>query len=340
MLEDEVRTKAYRKAILQFCPKRIVLDVGCGSGILSLFAAQAGASFVIAVEGSSQAADLARTAVQRNGFEDRVVVLTGRIEDEAVAAEVDRQLQSKFPGARRPEVDIVISEWMGYMLVHEDMFPSVAFARDRWLRLGGRMIPSSCSMWAAPFSGYEFTEEVAGFWQRNPYGLDMEHMIEPAMKEFCSLPVVDSVLLESQIGAACQLWSMDCMNITPAEVRQQQLSFNFDVPKTAPLHGIAVWFKCTLAARWGFSSGPEADTTHWAQTLLFVGAGDAATCATLDGLPAEAGDTISGNLAWETRGRGMHVEVQGTIEHNERLIVTAEATRFSRSFDWTSKSDD
>jgi len=96
MLEDEVRTKTYRKAILQFCPKRIVLDVGCGSGILSLFAAQAGASFVIAVEGSRQAADLARTAVQRNGFQDRVVVVTGRIEDEAVAAEVDNPLSRYF----------------------------------------------------------------------------------------------------------------------------------------------------------------------------------------------------------------------------------------------------
>merc|ERR1719362_282004 len=154
----------------------------------------------------------------------------------------------------------------------------------------------------------------------------MEHMINPAMKEFCSEPVIDSIVLDSQIAAACQLWHMDCMEMTPEEFREQRRSFNFSAPQTAPLHGLAVWFKCTLAARWGFSCGPEADPTHWAQTLLFVGAGDEATSPTFEGLPVEAGDTISGNLAWKIRGRGILVEVQGVIEHQERVIVTAEDT--------------
>merc|ERR1719362_1511710 len=166
----------------------------------------------------------------------------------------------------------------------------------------------------------------------------MEHMINPAMKEFCSEPVIDSIALDSQIAAACQLWHMDCMEMTPEEFREQRRSFNFSAPQTAPLHGIAVWFKCTLAARWGFSCGPEAETTHWAQALLFVGPGDGATGASVDGLPVEAGDTISGTLAWEAKGRGMHVEVQGTIEHKERMLVTAEATSFSRSFDWSAST--
>ena len=58
MLQDEVRTPKYREAIINN-PKnfngKIVMDVGCGSGILSLFAAQAGANKVYAVEASDMA---------------------------------------------------------------------------------------------------------------------------------------------------------------------------------------------------------------------------------------------------------------------------------------------
>ena len=53
MLKDDVRTGTYKKAILgnpnDFRDK-IVLDIGAGTGILSIFAAKAGAKHVYAVE--------------------------------------------------------------------------------------------------------------------------------------------------------------------------------------------------------------------------------------------------------------------------------------------------
>lgn len=52
MLKDEVRTLSYRSAIYNnkhLFKDKIVLDVGCGTGILSMFAAKAGAKHVYGV---------------------------------------------------------------------------------------------------------------------------------------------------------------------------------------------------------------------------------------------------------------------------------------------------
>lgn len=52
MLKDEVRTLTYRKAMYHnkhLFKDKVVLDVGCGTGILCMFAAKAGAKQVIGV---------------------------------------------------------------------------------------------------------------------------------------------------------------------------------------------------------------------------------------------------------------------------------------------------
>merc|ERR1712130_377798 len=56
MLKDEVRTKTYRRAVMnnkQLFRDKVVLDVGCGTGILSMFAAKSGAKKVIGIDMSN-----------------------------------------------------------------------------------------------------------------------------------------------------------------------------------------------------------------------------------------------------------------------------------------------
>lgn len=76
MLQDTVRTNAYRDAIenaASLFKNKIVMDVGAGTGILSLFCAKAGARKVYAVEASNLATVLPEVA-SKNGFSEIISV--------------------------------------------------------------------------------------------------------------------------------------------------------------------------------------------------------------------------------------------------------------------------
>lgn len=78
MIQDSARTETYKNAIISnqaVFKGKTVLDVGAGTGILSIFCAQAGASRVFAVE-ASRTADIARQLVAENHFSDVVEVCT------------------------------------------------------------------------------------------------------------------------------------------------------------------------------------------------------------------------------------------------------------------------
>ena len=108
MVLDDARTAAYARAVDTHAVRfrdAIVLDVGCGSGVLSLFAARAGARRVYCVEKAPGAAAIARAMVAANHYVDVITVLEGDIDELATDAGGGTDLI--------PLVDIIISEWMG-----------------------------------------------------------------------------------------------------------------------------------------------------------------------------------------------------------------------------------
>lgn len=121
MMQDYVRTSTYQRAILgnlSDFKDKIVLDVGAGSGILSFFAAQAGAKKVYAVEASNMAHH-AELLVAANNLSNKIKVIAGKIEE-----------------INLPEkVDCIVSEPMGYMLYNERMLESYLHSK-KWLKSG------------------------------------------------------------------------------------------------------------------------------------------------------------------------------------------------------------
>jgi len=145
MIKDSVRTNAYRDAILNnkhLFEGKVVLDVGCGTSILSMFCAKAGAKHVYAVD-FSDIVEQAKQIVALNNFADKITVVKAKIED-----------LHKLPGPF-DKVDIIVSEWMGYFLLYESMLDSVLLARDRFLKPGGLMFPDRAQMFVVAIQDHE-----------------------------------------------------------------------------------------------------------------------------------------------------------------------------------------
>jgi len=180
MLADYVRTGTYQRAMYanstDFAGK-VVLDVGTGTGILAFFALQAGAARVYAVD-ASNSVHIARKLAEANGYADRLTVINGKIEE-----------------IQLPEqVDIIISEPIGFLLVHERMLESYVVARDRFLKPDVLMMPSTGSIVLCPFTDdaiyKEQTDKIA-FWEtKDFYGVDLSAVVEQATLEYFAQPIV------------------------------------------------------------------------------------------------------------------------------------------------------
>ncbi len=79
------------------------------------------------------------------------------------------------------KVDVIISEWMGFYLLHESMLDSVLVARDKFLKEDGIMMPSHATIYASPCSLKKLRETTVDFWQ-NVFGFNMNPLAKEALK--------------------------------------------------------------------------------------------------------------------------------------------------------------
>ncbi|KAJ5083701.1 hypothetical protein N7456_013128 [Penicillium angulare] len=254
MLKDDVRTRSYRDSIYQnrhIFKDKVVLDVGCGTGILSMFAARAGAKHVIGVDMSS-IIEKAKEIVAVNGLSDKITLLQGKMEE----------VHLPFP-----KVDIIISEWMGYFLLYESMLDTVLYARDTYLSQGGLIFPDKATMYVAAIEDGEYKDDKIGFWD-NVYGFDYSPMKDIALTE----PLVDTVEMKALVTDPCPIITFDLNTVTAADLAFR-VPYNLTAKRSDFIHALIAWFDIEFSACHKpiyFSTGPHAKYTHWKQTVFYL----------------------------------------------------------------------
>ncbi|KAF1978658.1 S-adenosyl-L-methionine-dependent methyltransferase [Bimuria novae-zelandiae CBS 107.79] len=270
MLKDEVRTRSYRDAIYQnghLFKDKVVLDVGCGTAILSMFAVRAGAKHVIGVD-MSTIIEKAKEIVERNGMSDKITLLQGKMEE------------VKLPFDK---VDIIISEWMGYFLLYESMLDTVLYARDKYLVKDGLIFPDKATIFMAGIEDGEYKDEKIGFWD-NVWGFDYTPLKATAMTE----PLVDTVDLKAVVTDPAPVITLDLYKCTVADL-SFCLPYTLKARRPDFIHAIIAWFDIEFSACHKpikFSTGPHTKYTHWKQTVFYL----------QDVLTVEEGEEIVGEL--------------------------------------------
>lgn len=236
-----------------------------------MFCAKAGAAKVIAVD-KSDIIDKARENIFNNKLSDTITCIRGAIED--VSLPVDK-------------VDIIVSEWMGYCLLYEAMLPSVLFARDRYLKPDGLLVPSSATLWIAPVEDQGYSSDHISFW-RDVYGFDMKAMQEgiydevriEAMPPSClcgeayPFKVLDLYSIKTDDLVFSAKWETNIKSSAQsldgflmwfdnffAPSRDQHVPEAFTTPKD---------FKSQSRGNVAFTTGPHGLETHWKQGLLLA----------------------------------------------------------------------
>ena len=232
MIKDRPRTEAYKDFLeknAHLVKGKVVLDVGAGTGILSLFAARSGAKKVYAVE-ASEVANLCKEIVKVNKYDHVVTVFNNLVEN-----------------VELPEkVDIIISEWMGFYLLHESMLESVLYARDKWLKDNGILLPSHATIYTCPVNMSGFCKDNFEFWE-DVYGLDFSPFQERTIASHLNQPTV-IVLKEEQLLSDKQVltkFDLKTMKISDAQEIEEKLSFK--VFRDSILHGFAAWFDVSFS---------------------------------------------------------------------------------------------
>ena len=250
MICDRVRTEGFRRAIDAVVrPGDIVLDIGAGSGILSMFAARAGAAHVYAVERTTVAV-LAQELAVANGFAGIIEVIHGDVMD-----------------VELPEpVDVIVSEWLGGFGIDEGMLPPVIAARDRWLKPGGVMIPQSVTAWAALVHD-RYLHETVDFLGDNPYGLTLDGLVEMTVNEISYSGTFRHFAEGDRRSEPGRLWTTDADRISLEQAESpHEAETLLHVREAGTANALALWFSADLAPGVSLSIGPDDPPTHWGMT--------------------------------------------------------------------------
>jgi histone-arginine methyltransferase CARM1 len=264
MLQDSERTGKYCDAINSLeLADRTVMDLGAGTGILSIFAARRDARKVHAVEASAAHA-LAAKLIEANALSDVISVHHGQVEHLLT----DGQLS-------RVQVDFLVSEPIGVLLFHERMVESFLHVRSFYGLGEEQLMPRRGRLSFVPFSEPALYQEVlnrCAFWQTAPSdfynGIDLHVLHEDALREALASPLIGSADPSSFLSSTPARTGFDFGTMVPADLWSFQVECVWTSDYTGVCHGLAGWFDVDLTDAVVLDTSPWSPRTHWHQCKL------------------------------------------------------------------------
>lgn len=254
MLADTERNRAYDRVLRnQVQAGDRVLDIGTGSGLLSMMAARAGAAEVIACEREADIAAVARKIIEQNGYSDRIKVY-------------DMDSRRLRLGKEVPDrVDLIVSEIVDVALLGEGMLPSIRAALRMLAKPGARVIPAKARVWVQLLDlpnlhGNLRLEEVEGF--------DLS-----LFEQFRQFGGRRTLYLNGDHNHGCSevvlLREFDFSNpgMALSEEKPERFQIRFEEVALRPIEGLLMWFELELDSENVLSSGPGGEFEHWGQAF-------------------------------------------------------------------------
>ena len=243
MLSDKVRMQAYRDAIFKTVkPGDVVIDLGAGTGILSIWAVQAGASKVYAIE-KTNAIELAKEIARANHCLDKIEFLNENSAD-----------------VELPErANVLISETLGSFGIDENTLQFTIDARQRFLFDDAKMIPQSLELFVAPIDDKK-TYEKLDFWRHIP-----DINFTPVFDLFSKKIMVESVKPGGLLAKPVSFGHLDFTTVSESGFQKRQY---IPIEKPGFIHGVAGWFNVILCNGIEINTAPDQPQTHWKQAFF------------------------------------------------------------------------
>jgi protein arginine N-methyltransferase 1 len=233
-LADPVRLAAFERAVAEVVrPGDTVLDLGCGTGILGLFACRAGAARVLAVD-STGMIELARAIAAANGFADRIAYFN------AFSRDLELPVRA----------DVVVADQIGRFGFEAGVLEYFSDARRRLLAPDARFVPGQLRLQIALVEAPEFYDPIE-FWTTRPGGFDYSPVREWAANTGYPVRFEPRHLVGAPVDGAC----LDLRTASPSPVGFEVVP---NPERPATVHGLGGWFVAQLSPSVTMTNSPLA----------------------------------------------------------------------------------
>ncbi len=236
MVRDSARFTPYVEALRRnITSDSVMLDIGAGAGIMSFLAVQLGASRVYAVEPDASI-EVGKLCAAGIPGADRITWI--------------KDLSTKIDLPEK--VDLVVGDLHGVLPFFRGNIPSLADARKRHLKPGGKLLPQRDLLYVAPAASPIECRTVETPWRSNAFSLDLTPAIPYVVGAWWRAQ--GEAILPEQLLAAPAPWGE--VNYQDGGSESLAADLTWPVERAETMDGYYIWFDGVVDDGLTFSNSP------------------------------------------------------------------------------------